>query len=60
MLAVTPAMLAKNFPLYAKKIHEEKETLIITGKDNENIVMLSLQEYNEMIKELYILKQSAE
>ena len=46
MLAVTPAMLSKDFQKYSDKIHNEKERLILMGKEEKNIVMLSLDDYN--------------
>ena len=57
MLAVTPAMLSKDFQKYSDKIHNEKERLILMGKEQKNIVMLSLDDYNEMLRDLYVLKK---
>lgn len=57
MLAVTPAMLSKDFQKYSDKIHHEKERLILMGKEERNIVMLSLDDYNEMLCDLYLLKK---
>ena len=57
MLAVTPAMLSKDFQKYSDKIHKEKERLILMGKEEKNIVMLSLDDYNEMLRDLYVLKK---
>ncbi|WIW70472.1 MULTISPECIES: type II toxin-antitoxin system Phd/YefM family antitoxin [Anaerosinus] len=57
MLAVTPAMLSKDFQKYSDKIHNEKERLILMGKEEKNIVMLSLDDYNEMLRDLYVLKK---
>ena len=57
MLAETPAMLSKDFQKYSDKIHNEKERLILMGKEEKNIVMLSLDDYNEMLRDLYVLKK---
>ena len=57
MLAVTPAMLTKDFQKYSDKIHKEKERLILMGKDEKNIVMLSLNDYSELLRDLYLAKK---
>ncbi len=50
-------MLSKDFQKYSDKIHNEKERLILMGKEEKNIVMLSLDDYNEMLRDLYVLKK---
>lgn len=37
------------------KVTDEYETMIITRKDNKNVVMLSEESYNNMIENIYVM-----
>lgn len=39
---------------YMDKITDEYETMIVTRKNNKNIVMLSEETYNNLIENVYI------
>ncbi len=52
MLAVNYSTIRKNLKNYCDKVTEENETVIITRKNGKNVVLLSLEKYNEIIKEL--------
>ena len=52
MLSVNYSTIRKNLKNYCDKVTEESETVIITRKNEKNVVLLSLEEYNEMIREL--------
>lgn len=52
MLAVNYSTIRKDLKNYCDKVTEESETVIITRKNGKNVVLLSLEKYNEMIKEL--------
>lgn len=52
MLAVNYSTIRKDLKNYCDKVTEESETVIITRKNEKNVVLLSLEEYNEMIREL--------
>ena len=41
-----------------EKINEEKETAIVTGKNKQNVVIMSLDEYNKLMKGIYEKKNS--
>lgn len=56
MLATPSAAFLKEFTLYCDKVNDEKETLIVTRSNDKNIVVLSLEEYNEMKKQIFISK----
>ncbi len=42
--------LRDNLKSYCDKVWDEKETLIISRKNAKNVVLISLDEYNELIK----------
>lgn len=48
MLATNYSSLRDNLKAYCDKITDEGETIIITRKDDKNVVMISLDEWNEL------------
>ena len=50
MLAVNYSTIRKKFKDYCDKVTNEFETVIVTRKDEKNVVIISLEEYNAMIK----------
>ena len=56
MLAVNFSNMRENFKDYCDKVHNNAETIIITRKDNKNVVLMSLDEYNNIMENLKILK----
>ncbi len=58
MLAVNYSELRNNLKDYCDKTIDDLETLLITRKNDRNVVMLSLEEYNNLIENAYIMKAS--
>ena len=50
MLAVNYTTIRNNLKSYCDKATDEHETVIVTRKDEKNIVIMSLENYNEMVK----------
>lgn len=50
MLAVNYSTIRNNLKEYCDKVTEEYETVIVTRKDEKNVVIISLDEYNAMMK----------
>ena len=50
MLAVNYSTLRNNLKGYCDKATEENETVIVTRKDERNVVILSLENYNMLSK----------
>ena len=50
MLAVNYTTIRNNLKNYCDKATEENETVIVTRKNDKNVVLMSLARYNEMIK----------
>lgn len=50
MLAVNYSTIRNNLKTYCDEATEHNETVIVTRKDEKNVVLLSLEKYNQMIK----------
>lgn len=50
MLAVNYSTIRNNLKDYCDKVTDEHETVIVTRKDEKNVVILSLEEYNALVK----------
>ncbi len=48
MLAANYTSVRNNLKEYCDKVYDENETLIVTRKEERNVVMMSLDKYNEM------------
>lgn len=59
MLAVNYTNLRDNMKTYMDKISDDYETMIVTRKDNRNIVMLSEESYNNLMENAYLLSSKA-
>lgn len=59
MLAVNYTSLRENMKSYMDKVSDDYETMIITRKNNKNIVMLSEEAYNNLIENVYIMGNKA-
>lgn len=55
MLAVNYTTLRENMKTYMDKITDDYETMIVTRKDNKNVVMLSEESYNNMLENIYVM-----
>ncbi len=52
MLAVNYSTIRKNLKDYCDKATDENETVIVTRKDEKNVVLMSLEQYNSVMKAL--------
>ena len=50
MLAVNFSTIRSNFKEYCDKATDENETGIVTRKDEKNVVIMSLDKYNSIMK----------
>ena len=48
MLAVNYSTIRENFKAYCDKVTDNGETVIVTRKDEKNVVLISLEEYTLM------------
>jgi len=52
MLAVNYSTIRNKLKDYCDKATDENETVIVTRKDEKNVVLISLEYYNEIMKAL--------
>ena len=50
MLAVNYSTIRNNLKDYCDRVTNENETVIVTRKDEKNVVIISLEEYNSLSK----------
>ena len=55
MLAVNYSTLRNHLKDYCDKVSEDFETVIVTRKDEKNVVLISLEAYNNMMENLFIM-----
>lgn len=55
MEATTFSDLRKNLKAYMDKTTDDDEAVIVTRKDNKNVVLISLDNYNNMLENMHIL-----
>ena len=54
MLATNFTNVRNNFKKYCDKVIEDAQPVIVTRKDDKNVVIISLEEYNNMQENMYI------
>ena len=54
MLAVNYSTLRNNLKAYCDRATDDAETVIVTRKNEKNIVVISLEAYNNMIENLML------
>ena len=59
MLAVNYTTLRDNMKTYMDKVTDDYDSLIITRKDNKNVVMLSEEAYNNLLENVYVMGNKA-
>ena len=59
MLAVNYTTLGDNMKTYMDKVTDDFETMIVTRKNNKNVVMLSEEAYNNLMENVYVMGNKA-
>ena len=59
MFAVNYTNLRENMKSYMGKVTDDYETMIITRKDNKNVVLISKEAYNNLLENAYITNTKA-
>lgn len=59
MLTVNYTNLRDNMKTYMDKVTDDYETMIVTRKNNRNVVMLSGETYNNLMENVYIMGNKA-
>ena len=59
MLAVNYTTLRENMKSCMDKVTDDYETMIVTRKNNKNVVMISEDSYNNMLENLHLVGNKA-
>lgn len=59
MDAISYSDLRKNLKSYLDHVYHDHDPLIVTRKNNENVVLISLEEYNSLIETNYLMANEA-
>jgi antitoxin YefM len=59
MDAVSYSDLRQNLKSYLDRVYHDHDQLIVTRKNDENLVILSIGEYNSLIETSYLLSSQA-
>lgn len=59
MLVVNYTTLRENMKSYMDKVTDDYETMIVTRKDNKNVVMLSEESYNNLMENIHVMGNKA-
>jgi antitoxin YefM len=59
MDAISYSDLRQNLKHYLDKVYMDNDPMIITRKNNENLVLVSIQEYNSLIETNYLMANEA-
>jgi antitoxin YefM len=59
MEAVSYTDLRKKLKSYLDHVYQDNDPLIITRKNNENVVMISMEEYNSLLETNYLMANEA-
>ena len=59
MLAVNYTNLRDNMKSCMDKITDDYETMIVTRKNNRNVVMMSEESYNNLLENLHVMGNKA-
>jgi antitoxin YefM len=59
MNAITYTDLRQNLKTYMDKVFQDNDPLIVTRKNNENVVLISVDEYYSWMETKYLLSNEA-
>ncbi|MBT2582891.1 type II toxin-antitoxin system prevent-host-death family antitoxin [Planococcus sp. ISL-109] len=59
MEAVNYSSLRNNLKEYSDRVTDDFETIIVTRKNDKNVVMMSADEYNNLMESVYLLGNEA-
>ena len=59
MIALNYSQLRENMKTYLDMVTDDFETLVITRKENKNVVVISEEAYNNLLENIYIMGEKA-
>jgi antitoxin YefM len=58
MFALNYSQFRKNMKTYLDRVTDDYDTLVITRKENRNVVIMSEDAYNNMVENLFIMSDT--
>jgi len=58
MFALNYSQFRKNMKTYLDRVTDDYDTLVITRKENRNVVIMSEEAYNNMVENLFIMSDT--
>jgi antitoxin YefM len=59
MATINYSDLRENLKTYLDRVYNDQETIIVARRDNENVVMLSIDKYNSLVETAHLLSTEA-
>lgn len=59
MVAVNYTNFRSNMKSHLDRLADNYETLIVTRKENKNVVLMSEESYNNLIENIYVMSEKA-
>ena len=59
MVAVNYSTLRSHLKTYCDRATDDAETIIITRKNEKNLVMMSMDAYNNLMENVFLMKNAA-
>lgn len=59
MIATNYSTLRENMKEYMDKVSDDYETVTVTRKNNKNVVLISEEEYNNLLENMYVRSDKA-
>ena len=59
MNAITYTDLRKNLKTFMDQVYDDHEPIIVTRKNNQNLILISIEDYNSLLETDYLLSNSA-
>lgn len=59
MIAVNYTNLRDNMKTYMDRVTDDYETMMITRKNNKNVVMISEEAYNNLLENIHVMDSKA-
>lgn len=55
MIAVNYSQFRENMKSYLDQVTDDYETVVVTRKENKNVVILSEETYNNLVENIYVM-----
>lgn len=60
MIGISSSDFLKEFTVYANRANDEKEIVFVQRANDKNVVMMSLESYNDLQRQIFELRKKAD